>query len=256
MIDEDVTESDPSMDNGWDSSAQAWIDSMGEQGERGDWGRQNVLDPVMMARVAKGRFNNALDVGCGEGRFCRMLKAAGVSATGIDPTPAMLDAARKRDPGGDYRPGNAEALEFADASFDLVVSYITLVDIPDFRAAIREMARVLRPGGALLIANLTGYISACIDKGWVKGSEGEHLYYPVDNYLGEFPLWLEWSGIRIVNWHRPLDAYMTAFLEAGLSLKFFAEPAPVSGDIDHQERARRVPWFLVMEWQRPIAPPR
>ena len=78
MIDEDVTESDPSMDNGWDSSAQAWIDSMGEQGERGDWGRQNVLDPVMMAQVGSGRFGNALDVGCGEGCFCRKLKAAGV----------------------------------------------------------------------------------------------------------------------------------------------------------------------------------
>ena len=235
------------MDNGWESSAQAWIDSIGE---RGDWGRQHVLDPVMLGRVANGHFGNALDVGCGEGRFCRMLKAAGVRATGIDPMRRFIDVARLRDPEGDYRLGSAEALEFADASFDLVVSYITLVDIPDFRAAIREMARVLRPGGALLMANLTGYISACIDKGWVKGSEGEYLYYPVDNYLGEFPLWLEWSGIRIVNWHRPLDAYMTAFLEAGLSLKFFAEPAPVSGDVDHQARARRVPWFVVMEWQR------
>ena len=117
----------------------------------------------MMARVANGRFGNALDVGCGEGRFCRMLKAAGVNATGIDPTPAILEVARKRDPSGDYRLGRAEQLEFADASFDLVVSYITLVDIPDFRAAIREMARVLRPGGSLLMANLTGYISACID---------------------------------------------------------------------------------------------
>jgi SAM-dependent methyltransferase len=236
------------MDNGWDSSAQAWIDSIGE---RGDWGRRHVLDPVMMARVANGKFADALDVGCGEGRFCRMLKAVGVSAIGIDPTPAMLEAARKRDPSGDYRFGRAEQLEFPDSSFDLVVSYITLVDIPDFRAAIREMARVLRPGGSLLMANLTGYISACIDKGWVKDDKGEDLHVPVDNYLEEFPLWLEWSGIRIVNWHRPLDAYMKAFLEAGLILKFFSEPAPVSGAADHQERARRVPWFVVMEWQRP-----
>jgi hypothetical protein len=38
------------MDNGWESSAQAWIDSIGE---RGDWGRQHVLDPAMMARVAE-----------------------------------------------------------------------------------------------------------------------------------------------------------------------------------------------------------
>jgi SAM-dependent methyltransferase len=239
------------MDNGWENSAQAWIDSMGERGDRGDWGRQHVLDPVMMARVGGGRFGNALDVGCGEGRFCRMLKAAGVRTTGVDPTSAMIEAAQKRDPSGDYRLGRAERLEFADAGFDLVVSYITLVDIPDFRAAIREMARVLRPGGSLLMANLTGYISACIDRGWVEGDKGKYLYYPVDNYLGEFPLWLEWSGIRVVNWHRPLDAYMKAFLEAGLVLKFFSEPAPVSGESDHQERARRVPWFVVMEWQRP-----
>ncbi len=44
---------------------------------------------------------------------------------------------------------------------------------------------------------------------------------------------------------------MKAFLEAGLVLKFFSEPAPVSGEAKHQERARRVPWFVVMEWQRP-----
>src|SRR5215475_13045652 len=113
------------MDNGWESSAQAWIDSMGERGERGDWGRQHVLDPVMLARVEKGRFRNALDVGCGEGRFCRMLKAAGVRPTGIDPTQALLEVARKRDSSGDYRLGRAEKLEFAAASFDLVVSYIT-----------------------------------------------------------------------------------------------------------------------------------
>jgi SAM-dependent methyltransferase len=236
------------MDNGWESSAQAWIDSIGE---RGDWGRQHVLDPVMMARVAGGKFRNALDVGCGEGRFCRMLETAGVKATGIDPMRQFIELARQRHPGGDYRLGNAEALELADASFDLVVSYITLVDIPDFRAAIREMARVLKPGGSLLMANLTGYISACCDRGWVQGDKGEYLHFPVDNYLEERPLWLEWSGIRIVNWHRPLDAYMRAFLDVGLVLKFFSEPAPVSGDPGHQERARRVPWFVVMEWQRP-----
>jgi SAM-dependent methyltransferase len=238
------------MNNGWDSSAQAWIDSMGTRGDRGDWGRQHVLDPVMMARVAQGRFGNALDVGCGEGRFCRMLKAAGVRATGIDPTRPLIELARERDGAGDYRLGHAEQLEFADASFDLAVSYITLIDIPDFRAAIREMARVLRPGGSLLMANLTGFTSACADRGWVKDNEGEHLHYPVDNYLREFPFWFEWSGIRIENWHRPLAAYMTAFLEAGLILTFFAEPEAVSGQAVHRERQRRVPWFVVMEWQR------
>lgn len=240
------------MDNGWESSAQAWIDSMGEHGERGDWGREHVLDPVMLERVASGRFGNALDVGCGEGRFCRMLKAAGVRTIGIDPTQPLLDLARQRDPGGDYRLGRAERLEFETASFDLVVSYITLIDIPDFRAAIREMARVVRPGGSLLIANLTGFTSACASQGWVRDETGEHLHYPVDNYLSEFPFWFEWSGIRIENWHRPLTAYMSAFLESGLMLKYFTEPAAASGAEIHRERQRRVPWFVVMEWRRPV----
>jgi SAM-dependent methyltransferase len=236
------------MDNGWETSAQAWIESVGE---RGDWGREHVLDPVMLARVAAGRFRNALDVGCGEGRFCRMLKAAGVEATGIDPTQSLLDVARQRDPSGDYRLGRAERLEFEDATFDLVVSYVMLVDIPDFRTAIREMARVLKPGGSLLVANLTGFTSACADKGWVKDADGRHLHFPVDRYLEESSFWFEWAGIRIENWHRPLSAYMTAFLENGLQLAYFAEPGPVSGDEAHQERFRRVPWFVVMEWQRP-----
>ncbi len=113
------------------------------------------------------------------------------------------------------------------------------------------MARVLKPGGSLLTANLTGFTSACAGQGWVKDADGERLHYPVDNYLEEFPFWFEWAGIRIENWHRPLTAYMEAFLGAGLQLTFFSESDSVSGDEQHRERFRRVPWFVVMEWQRP-----
>ena len=48
------------MSNGWEPSAQAWIVSMGKGGERGDWGREHVLDPVMLSRVAAGRFDRAM----------------------------------------------------------------------------------------------------------------------------------------------------------------------------------------------------
>ncbi len=60
------------------------------------------------------------------------------------------------DPTGAYRVGMAEQLDFEDQSFDLVVSYLSLIDIPHLGVALAEMARVLRPGGSLLIANLTG----------------------------------------------------------------------------------------------------
>jgi ubiquinone/menaquinone biosynthesis C-methylase UbiE len=54
-----------------------------------------------------------------------MMQEAGIKTVGIDPTEKLLRQARRRDPNGDYRLGRAEALEFPDHSFDLVVSYLT-----------------------------------------------------------------------------------------------------------------------------------
>ena len=117
-------------------------------GEYGDFGRRYVLDPIMLPRALLRSPKKALDVGCGEGRFWRMLRGHGVGVTGIDPTPALLEAARARDPEGTYLEAAAEHLPFDDNAFDLVVSYLSLIDIPDVQAAISEMARVLNPGSS------------------------------------------------------------------------------------------------------------
>ena len=58
------------MHNCWQASADAWIAVMGEFG---DFGRRYVLDPVMLPRALSWSLKKSLDVGCGEGRFCRML---------------------------------------------------------------------------------------------------------------------------------------------------------------------------------------
>jgi SAM-dependent methyltransferase len=233
--------------DGWNESAQAWL---GEMGDRGDFAREFILDAPMLARVDAGRFTSALDVGCGEGRFSRMLAARGIRTTGIDPTEALLTQAKQRDPAGDYRPGRAESLEFPDASFDLVVSYLTLIDIPDISRAIPEMARVLRPGGSLLIANLNSFITAAPPPGWTRAADGTKRFY-IDNYLEERADWVAWREMRILNWHRPLSAYMTLLLQLGLALRTFDEPEPSGADPDRMADYRRVPFFLVMEWQKP-----
>ena len=134
--------------NGWTESAEAWIAS---QGDEGDPSRRFVTDPAVRMLLAGRRFSHMLDVGCGEGRFCRLMKPQCARTTGIDPTVPLIDAARRLDPDGDYVIAGGEALPFADAAFDLVASYLSLGDIPDYRAAISEMARVLAPGGTLLV---------------------------------------------------------------------------------------------------------
>ena len=77
--------------------------------------------------------------------------------TGVDWSPAMLGIARRRaaDLGreADLRTGDAQALDFPDASFDTVLCALGLCAIPDDRRAVTEMARVLRPGGRLLLVD-------------------------------------------------------------------------------------------------------
>lgn len=218
-------------------------------GERGDWGREFVLDAPMMAEALKGAPGSALDVGCGEGRFCRMLKAAGVAATGVDPTGPLIEEARARDPGGDYRLGRAEALDFPDAAFDLVVSYLALIDIDDAESAITEMARVLRPGGALLLAHINGFSTAGEPNGRRRDLLGRERF-TYDHYLDIRANEIAWKGIRIVNWHRPLSFYFKAFHAAGLTLRRFDEPEPSGGGADRISRYRRAPHFCLMRWQK------
>lgn len=237
------------MDNGWQQSASAWIADMGEDG---DFGRRYVLDPVMLPRALRTAPRRVLDVGCGEGRFCRALRRHNIDAIGIDPTHELLSVARDRDVGGTYLEASGDSLPFAAESFDLVVSYLTLIDIPNYQTAIAEMARVLRSGGSLLIANLNGFSTACADAGWVKGQDGRRLHYPVDNYLDERALWIEYRGIRIMNHHRPMSSYLRVLLSLGLRLVYFDEPSPIpEARSAKANNYRRVPWFHVMEWRKP-----
>lgn len=231
--------------NGWVSSADAWIASVGEEG---DWTRKTFLDAAMLERVKRheGRF---LDIGCGEGRFVRTLQELGFSGVGIDPVEKLISTAKERDPEGDYRIGVGEKLDFDDASFDLTVSYLSLIDIEDFRSAINEMNRVTKPAGTILIANLLGHFTA---GNWRRGLTGADRRFEMDNYSEERATREQWQGIDILNWHRPLNAYFEAFLGNDLKLKHFSEPTPPDQNDPKSDRYTRVPGFVVMEWEKPV----
>ncbi len=234
------------MDNGWNASARAWIDEMGADG---DWGRRYVLDAPMLARVRGQGFEDAVDLGCGEGRFCRMLAAEGIRCVGIDPTAELIHAARQRDPQGDYRIEPAEALSLADDSADLVVAYLSLIDIADLPRALAEAHRVLRPGGAFLIANLQSFNTAAVPLGWTRELDGQRRFC-IDHYFEERIVRTAWRGIDVHNWHRPMHVYLQGLLDAGFDLAHFAEPAPQGVVGDKADRYRRVPNFLMMEWRK------
>src|ERR1041385_2244280 len=96
-----------------------------------------------------------LEIGCGIGTDGAQFARAGADYTGIDLTEASIELARKRFElsglQGEFRVADAEQLEFADGTFDLVYSHGVLHHTPDIEAAVREIHRVLKPAGRAIV---------------------------------------------------------------------------------------------------------
>ena len=100
-----------------------------------------------------------LETACGTGLVARAISARVGSVSGVDLTPAMLEQAKRgaADEGianVDFSVGDATALEFPDASFDGAVTRLSLHHIPLPGRAIAELARVVRPGGSVIVGDL------------------------------------------------------------------------------------------------------
>ncbi len=114
-----------------------------------EWG------PRLVAAAGIRPGDRVLDVACGTGALTRAVAGAVGSAgrvTGLDPNRGMLAVARELAAAIEWRHGAAEALPFPDGTFDRVVSQFGLMFFSDRAGALREMRRVLRPGGGLAVA--------------------------------------------------------------------------------------------------------
>jgi len=107
------------------------------------------------AGFAQTKDLDVLEIGCGLGTDGAQFAQAGANYTGIDLTQAAVDLARRRfeisNLPGTFRVADAERLDFPNESFDLVYSHGVLHHTPDTRAAVREVHRVLRPGGRAVV---------------------------------------------------------------------------------------------------------
>ena len=107
------------------------------------------------ANFAATRGLKVLEIGCGIGTDGAQFAKAGADYTGIDLTAAAIELARKRfalsNLKGEFRVSDAEDLDFDNESFDLVYSHGVLHHTPDIEAAVREIHRVLKPGGRAIV---------------------------------------------------------------------------------------------------------
>lgn len=150
-------------------------DAIANEYERKIWFDQSILG---LARLRKQLMSKAqgkiLDVACGTGLNFPFFPVDS-NITGIDLSPGMLEVARQnaarlgRD--ANLAVMDAQKLDFADRSFDTVVSTLSTCTFPDSIRALREMGRVCRPGGQILLLE-HGHSSWS----WIAGFQDRHVY--------------------------------------------------------------------------------
>ena len=126
----------------WGARARDWADI-----------QEGQVAPVyeaIVSRFVKPGVRH-LDAGCGAGMAAQFAANAGAHVSGIDATENLIAIARERVPGGDFHVGDLESLPFADAAFDLVTGFNSFQYAGNPVVALREAARVTKPGGHIVV---------------------------------------------------------------------------------------------------------
>lgn len=238
------------LSQAWEDNAAAWIAWARKPGHDSYWRFHRDLFLELVPEPT-GR---TLDLGCGEGRFSRDLAALGHDVVGVDASPTLVAAAREAAPEMELYLADAAELPFADASFGLVIAFMSFQDVDDLAGAIGSAARVLVPGGRLCLAIVHPLNSA---GGWVERT-AESPFVIEGSYLDEFVYTDELSPrdgltMRFVSKHRPLQAYTEELARQGLLVERLREPRlpETVRRAEHTPRWRRLPLFLHLRAVKP-----
>ena len=206
----------------WERHAGWWQDGFTDGA---DAEYEDQIMPLASEWLTDAR--SVLDVGTGEGQIARLAVRDGATlVVGVDPTVAQLAVAQERGGGACYARANAGALPFPDASFDAVVVCLVFEHIADHTPAIREIARVLQPGGRFLFF-LNHPLLQAPSSGWVIDHVLEEQYWRIGPYLVEDVTLEELApGVVLPFVHRPLSHYVNAMAAHGLLVERMEEPMP------------------------------
>jgi SAM-dependent methyltransferase len=198
-----------------------------------------------------------LDLGCGLGHFAREARARGArQVIGVDLSESMLQEARRRtnDAGIVYVRESLEAFAAEPASFDLVVSSLALHYIADYAGLVQRVATWLIPAGRFAFSVEHPIFTAHGSSDWYRGADGVALHWPVDRYRDEGERRTHWFVDGVVKYHRTVETYVNALLDAGLRLTRLEEPeadGAVLAEKPEWVQERRRPPFLLLAADRP-----
>lgn len=205
--------------------------------------------PAIIAMAGDLTGARALEIGCAGGALTKRLVSAGAIVTAIDVSPEMVRLAKQRLGGSaDIRVASAdERLSFAPSeSFDVVVASLVLHYMRDWLPALREIYRVLRPGGRLVLSTHHPLVD--------YPGFGLEDYFAVEEITD---VWRKGGrDFEVHFYHRPLSKIFEDLSAAGLVFESLVEPKPVDACRDSfpevHTKLSKNPWFLFITARRPL----
>jgi SAM-dependent methyltransferase len=229
----------------WEAEATRWAAWARAAGHDAYWYYRDAFFGLVPAPARA-----TLEVGCGEGRVTRDLVARGHRVTAVDISPTLIGLARDADPNSFYLLADGAALPFADRAFELAVAYNSLMDVDDMPGAVRQIGRVLAPGGALCVC----VTHPLMDAGRFTARDAGAAFLIEGSYLGQRPYegTFERDGLRVSfkGWCYPLATYSEALEAAGFRIEAMREPEPAPAAPARMARYRRIPNFLMLRARR------
>ena len=192
-----------------------------------------------------------LDLGCGYGWHCKYAAEHGAAyVLGTHISHKMLEIAIQKNSGSniEYRQTAMEDLQFADASFDVILSSLAFHYVANFIDLVQNISRWLKPGGRFVFSVEHPIFTAYGSQDWYYDENGDILHFPVDNYYFEGKRNAIFLGEQVTKYHRTLTTYLNTLLNSGFQLHRVMEPQPPEHmmDIPGMKDEMRRPMMLLI----------
>ena len=223
----------------------SWVsmDEIEKYAEEGDFWKKNLLNSVLFGLLGNIEGKEILEVRCGSGYLCRLMAKQGAKVVGLEPAESFYNYAVEEEKrlaqGVEYVQKDLSEMTEFESNFDAVVANMVFLDIPDYRPAMRNSIKALKPGGDFIFSLAHPCFFSSMD--WSK-----QPFVKIDRYFDEYS---EMGGTGRY-FHRSLSDYINLVIEEGCVIKKFVEPR-LSKELAeaHPDKARdyHVPGFLVVK---------